>query len=187
MNRMRWLGAGLCVLCLLWAGMALAIDVGDDDDTYNEGFNPGYVGEEEKEWKEDVVHLPPWPTPDALIQVDLSMPGFPYTLFIDGNSLTVGKDRAVRYTAVLRSADGVDNVSYEGIVCNHGKVKRYAYGSRGRFRPVRRSEWRFVRKTGQDRYRDALIERYFCPLPGGDLEAMKAGIIARLKAGNHPY
>ena len=170
-----------------WFGVALAKDVGDDDDLYNEGYNPGYVGEPDAPVKEDAVHFPAWPSAENLIRLDILMPGFPYTLFVDGKSLSVGKDRIVRYTAVLRSAAGVDNVSYEGISCNRREVRRYAYGGRGQFRPVRKGEWRYVRKQGQDRYRYELIENYFCPLPGGDRDAVRTQILARLKAANDPY
>jgi len=121
-------------------------------------------------WKEDAFVMPPYPTADDLIEVDLSLPEFAFTLFIDPKSLSVGKDRVIRYTAVLRSRNGVENVSYEGILCNHSQVRRYAYGSGGRFRPVRNRDWRFIRKDGQDRFRMALVEHYFCPPPLGDTE-----------------
>jgi hypothetical protein len=122
------------------------------------------------EWEEDALVMPPYPPADNLIEVDLSLPEFPFTLFIDPQSLSVGKDRVIRYTAVLRSRNGVENVSYEGILCRHSKVKRYAYGSGGRFRPVRNGDWRFIRKDGQDRFRTELVDDYFCPLPLGDTE-----------------
>ncbi|MFQ5642184.1 MAG: CNP1-like family protein [Thiogranum sp.] len=187
MSPVRFIRLLCCFAGLTVSGIVLAVDVGDDDDLYNEGFNPGYVGEDKPELKEDTVHFPSWPSASDLIEVDLALPGFPYTLLVDEKSLSVGADRVVRYTAILRSAAGVDNVSYEGISCNRGEVRRYAYGSRGQFRPVRTTEWRYVRKQGQDRYRDALIENYFCPLPGGDRDEMKARIVAGLKAGNSPY
>jgi hypothetical protein len=122
------------------------------------------------EWKEEEVVIPPYPQADDLIEVELQLPEFPFTLFIDPKSLSVGKDRVIRYAAVLRSRNGVENVSYEGIRCKHGKVQRYAYGSGGRYRPVRNRDWRFIRKYGQDRFRTELVEQYFCPLPLGDTE-----------------
>jgi len=184
MRVMRFIQLGCCVAGLTVSSAALSIDVGDDDDLYNEGYNPGFVGDPESEKKkEDAVNFPAWPSDQNLISVNLSLVEFPYTLLIDEKSFSVGKDRTIRYTAILRSAGGVDNVTYEGISCNRHEVQRYAYGSRGQFRPVRKPEWKYVRRIGQDRYRNELIESYFCPLPTGDMERQ---ILDKLKA-NNPY
>ena len=173
-----------CVIGLTGPGAASATDPVPDEELYGEGYNPGYVARPENEKiKEDAVVLPSWPSEQHLVGVNLSLVDFPYTLLIDEQSFSVGKDRIIRYTAILRSAGGVDNIAYEGISCNRSQVQRYAYGSRGQFRPVRKPEWRFVRKKGQDRYRNELIESYFCPLPSGDPERQ---ILDRLKSGN-PY
>jgi len=159
--------AAICgMMCLgasnvLFAGIE-DLDGEEDIDRYEKV--PG------SERKEDAVVIPPFPQADDLIEVDLSLPEFPFTLFIDPKSLSVGKDRVIRYTVVLRSKNGVENVSYEGIRCQHSKVQRYAYGSGGRFRPVRNRDWRFIRKDGQDRFRTELVDHYFCPLPLGDTE-----------------
>jgi len=154
------------VVCLaasneMFAGMA-DLDGEEDFDRFKEG--------PESALKEDAVVIPSYPLADDLIEVSLALPEFPFTLFIDPQSLSIGKDRVIRYTAVLRSSNGVENVSYEGILCNHSKVQRYAYGSGGQFRPVRNRGWRFIRKDGQDRFRTGLVENYFCPLPLGDSE-----------------
>jgi len=184
MRVLRFIRLWTCVIGLTVSSAASAIDVGDDDDLYDEGYNPGFVGEPESERKEDTVNLPPWPSEQDLITVDLSLVDFPYTLLIDEKSFSVGADRTIRYTAILRSAGGVDNIAYEGISCNRREVRRYAYGSRGQFRPVRKPEWKYVRRKGQDRYRYELIESYFCPLPGGDMERR---ILDRLKTITRIY
>ena len=157
----------LCaIMCLAASNVMFAgiedLDGEEDVDRYKEV--PG------SEWKEDALVIPPYPLADDLIEVDLSLPEFPFTLFIDAKSLSIGKDRVIRYTAVLRSRNGVENVSYEGIRCKHSKVQRYAYGSGGQFHPVRNRDWRFIRKDGQDRFRTELVDYYLCPLPIGDTE-----------------
>ena len=157
----------LCAIMCLAASNAMFAGIEDldgeeDVDRYKEV--PG------SEWKEDALVMPPYPQADDLIEVDLSLPEFPFTLFIDAKSLSIGKDRVIRYTAVLRSRNGVENVSYEGIRCKHSKVQRYAYGSGGQFHPVRNRDWRFIRKDGQDRFRTELVDYYLCPLPIGDTE-----------------
>jgi len=162
------------MLCLATPNAAFAgIEDLDGEQDFDRGKDPG------SEWKEGEVVMPPYPQADDLIEVDLSLPDFPFTLFIDRPSLSVGKDRVIRYTAVLRSGNGVENVSYEGIRCKHSQVQRYAYGSRGQFHPVRNRDWRFIRKDGQDRFRTELADHYFCPLPIGDTERQ---ILNKLKS-----
>jgi len=165
----------LCAILCLAASNAIfaAVEDLDGEEDFDRGKEaPG------SEWKEDAVVMPPFPLADDLVEVDLSLPEFPFTLFIDRQSFSVGKDRVIRYTAVLRSRNGVENVSYEGIRCNHSQVQRYAYGSGGRFRPVRDRDWRYIRKDGQDRFRTELVDHFFCPLPLGDTERQ---ILEKLK------
>ena len=171
-----------CAIGLTVPGVASAEEPISDGELYGEEYTPGYVLQPESEKiKEDAVILPSWPSEQNLIRVNLSLVDFPYTLLIDEKSFSIGKDRIIRYTAILRSANGVDNIAYEGISCKGGQVQRYAYGSRGQFRPVRKPEWRFVRRKGQDRYRHELVESYFCPLPSGDIEHE---ILEKLKSNN---
>lgn len=184
MRVLRFIQQWCCVIVLTGSSAASAMDAGDDENLYDEIFKSGVDDDSESKRKEGVVSFPSWPSEQDLIRVKLSLVEFPYTLLIDEKSFSVGDDRIIRYTAILRSADGVDNVTYEGISCNRREVRRYAYGSRGQFRPVRKPDWKFVRRKGQDRYRYELIESYFCPLPGGD---MKRQIMDKLKTISHTY
>ncbi len=173
-----------CTIGLTVPGVASAEDPISDAELYGEEYTPGYVLKPEKEKTEEgAVILPSWPSEQNLIRVKLSLVDFPYTLLIDEKSFSIGKDRIIRYTAILRSAGGVDNIAYEGISCKGDQVQRYAYGSRGQFRRVRKPEWRYVIRKGQDRYRHELIENYFCPLPTGDL---KRELLDRLKSDAPP-
>ena len=79
----------------------------------------------------------------------------------------------------LRSKSGADNVSFEGIQCRGRKVKRYGYGSAGNMVAAGRSEWRFIKKSRQDSYRNLLADAY-CPPPMGNV---RQGIINKLKNG----
>jgi len=161
---------GTIILCalLLSAGPLRAAAV--DDDVYGEEAIKSYKeGQREKpEWKEQDQAIPPYPKEKQLIRVDIGRSDFPYKVYVDQSSLSVAEDRVVRYTVVLRSKSGVDNVSFEGIRCNGRQYRRYAYGSGGEFHPVPRSEWRAIQRRRQDVYRNALVDGYFCPLPNGD-------------------
>jgi len=183
MENVRLIRLWCCVIGVAVSAAASAAEPITDKELYEEGYDPIILSEPETEGSEAAVMLPSWPSEQDLIRVNLSLVDFPYTLLIDEKSLAVGKDRVIRYTAILRSAAGVDNIAYEGISCNSRQVRRYAYGSRGQFRPVRKPEWRFVLRKGQDRYRHELIESYFCPLPMGDMEHE---ILGKLKS-NNPY
>jgi len=153
---------------------------GDDDDVYGEDAIKYHVYEPPpgSKWVEQGLVLPPYPVEANLIRIDAGRPGFPYTIYIDGSSLSMGKDRVVRYTVVLRSKYGVDNISFEGIRCPHRQYKRYAYGDNGRFYPLSAGDWAFIRGQRQNFYRAVLADKYFCPLPMGD---PVAGIRYKLK------
>jgi len=69
----------------------------------------------------------------------------------------------VRYTLVIRSPSGSDNVSYEGIRCNVREVKVYAYGSRGKFHVDANAKWeRILLNHSGYRHHNDLREFYFC-------------------------
>jgi hypothetical protein len=155
----------LCGLLSL-AGPARAAD----DDVYNDEAlrNLKYQPAPGSEWKEQDLVIPPYPRKDGLVKIDIDRNDYPYTLFVDSNSVSVGKDDIIRYTAVLRSRSGVDNISFEGIVCSRHQYKRYAYGSGGEFYPVPNADWRRIQKKRQDVYRSVLADDYFCPLPIGN-------------------
>jgi hypothetical protein len=148
-----------------------------DEDVYGE---EGWAKfKEGPKWQEQQVVLPAYPRADNLIEVPLSLQDFPFTLWVDSASLDVGDDRVVRYTGILRSKAGFENVFYEGIRCAKKEYQRYAYGSGGEFQPLQRPEWRRIRRVGQDRFRAVLMDGLLCPLPGYDREQQ---LVDRLKA-----
>lgn len=168
----------LLVLPALFASqMTLAArDVFDDEDMSDE-IHP-YRQAPGSEWRELDLPLPAYPSKSGLLPVDISRYDYPYEVFLDPAALTVGEDRVVRYTVILRSRSGAENVSYEGILCPQRRFKRYAYGSGGVFHPATGGDWQFIRGNRQDIYRAVLADEYFCPLPSGDL---LAGIRLRLR------
>ena len=157
-----------------------------DDDADNEGAlgNLKYKPAPGSEWKEQDLVIPSYPQEDDLVQIDIDRHDYPYTLFVDTRSLSVGKDDIIRYTAILRSKAGVDNISFEGILCIRHQYKRYAYGTGGQFYPVPNADWRRIQKRRQDTYRNVLADDYFCPLPTGNPVPQ---LINRLKGRGAPH
>lgn len=151
-----------------------------EEDIYGEDALPAFK-EPEKAPERPLV-LPPYPDTDKLIQVDLRLRDFPFTFWIDPESLDVDDEGVIRYTAVLRSGSGAENVVYEGIRCTRRQYRRYAYGAQGSLQLIGNSQWQFLRPVSQDRYRATLIDNYFCPLPSGDTRAQ---ILRKLKS-RHP-
>lgn len=115
----------------------------------------------EKVFKEDALDLPAYPDDAALIE--FRPRGHSKNRFhIDRNSVSLGADRVVRYTAVIKSPSGVANVSYEGLRCKTSEYKVYAYGTRnGNWTNAREPKWQgFDGTTANFRY--SLWVDYLC-------------------------
>ena len=86
---------------------------------------------EEKEFKEDALNLPAYPDDAALIE--FRPRGHSKNRFyVDRNSVSLGADRVVRYTAVIKSPSGGANVSYEAHALQDVRVQGLC---------VRHAEW----------------------------------------------
>jgi hypothetical protein len=130
------------------------------------------------------VEPPAFPRGESLVGFDV--PGANgFSFFVDSKSLSLGKDRIVRYALVARSPSGADNVSYEGISCAAAEFAVYAIGlSGGGWRAVD-PQWRPISRRGAQLWRSTLYDDYFCPggAPIGDAEEG----VAALKSGGNPF
>ena len=141
------------------------------------------TAEEERNWREGEIALPPYPKAADLVEFHVSATtGFRF--FVDHTSLSVAKDGVVRYTLVARSASGVDNVSYEGIRCQSGTVRAYAFGQGGGRWSARGTAWRGVDPRGAQRWHFALWRDYFCRNAIAIHDAAEG--IDALRRGGHP-
>jgi len=121
---------------------------------------------EEKEFKEADVELPAYPTESDLIEF-LVRRNSTNRYYVDPKSISIGPDRVVRYSAVIKSQSGALNTSYEGLRCKTSEFKVYAYGIRsGEWTRARESQWRQVERSSAD-FRFTLYKDYFC-----DVEAI---------------
>lgn len=151
---------------LLGFGGALPASIADD---------------EEKPEVEAQAQLPDPPKADNLIEFYVSEVTT-NRFFVDSASLSVGADGAIRYTAVIKSAAGARNVSFEGIRCGSWERRLYAFGRPDNsWSKARNSAWAPVTTTGPSRYQYVLMREYFCPdgIPIRDavqgLEALRRG------------
>lgn len=121
---------------------------------------------EEKKFTEIETVLPTYPQDADLLEF-LPRRNSAFHSFIDGKSISIGEDKVVRYSMVIKSPSGAVNVSYEGLRCKTSEYKVYAFGTQGsQWANVPDVQWRKVPRMSGD-FRFALYKDYFC-----DLEAI---------------
>jgi hypothetical protein len=129
------------------------------------------------------VEPPAYPRRENLLRFSVSSAS-DFSFFVDSASVSLGKDRIVRYTVVARSPSGVDNVSYEGLSCSGGEYAVYAIGlGDGKWRTVG-PQWKPVERKGGQRWQTVLYQDYFCP--GGIAIGDAAEGVLALRLGGHP-
>jgi hypothetical protein len=108
--------------------------------------------------QEDHVKLPPYFKESDLMEFEVTRASS-MRFYVDGASISVGKDLVVRYTLVARGPQGGENVTYEGIHCRGATNKVYALGHRdGSWKPVNIA-WSPAEKL----WTRVLRRDYFCP------------------------
>jgi hypothetical protein len=138
------------------------------------GTEPARPVEPEAPWREAAVPLPPYPREENLTAFLITGPSS-FKYFADTESVRIDDDRVVRYSLVIRSGSGVENVSFEGIRCETREFKVYAIGTNDRtWLPLGNSEWKRIEKSGQNDYRYSLHHYYLCPIGYPHVNARKA-------------
>jgi hypothetical protein len=179
-------GVRTLLLCCI-----LAVPTGassDDDDVYGESATrlvpaPAPASEDVVE---EEYRLPDYPDKATAIEVSLGLREFPFSLYIDPDSIRVDDHRDVRYSIILESASGATNVAYEAVRCTTRQYRRHAYGSAGQFKILPEPAWRYVSSAGGRRYVDALMREYLCPLPARNAVDVLIGRLKR-RASVHQF
>jgi hypothetical protein len=115
-----------------------------------------------KTWREIEAQLPPPPQPGNLSRIEVSSASANRFL-VDRASLSVGEDRVVRYTLVVESPAGARNISFEGMRCDVGEYKIYAFGrDQGAWSRNRNARWLPVPDRQQTSPQRALFYHYLC-------------------------
>jgi len=175
---MRYLVAWLLACCPLLASAEIGEAVG-----FHKRPNNDYT-EPETERVDEAIVLPAYPNDADLIEFYVSATAT-NRFFVDGNSLSVGKDGVVRYTLVIKTAGGATNVDYEGIRCASREFRIYATGrADGSWLPNRSTDWRLIENRDVNRYHAALNREFLCPI-GNPIQTAEEGRNA-LRRGKHP-
>jgi len=163
--RLRWLTSlASCAIIapLMASAQPVSIFPGDDD-------------AEKKEFIEREVKLPPFPKDGSLLQFDPSAANS-NRFFVDADSISIDDDGTVRYTLVVKTPGGGENVSYEAIRCETTELKAYAFGRRdGTWSNARAPVWRKIRYQDVNRQHGVLYAHYFCP-DGAPIASVKDAI-----------
>jgi hypothetical protein len=130
-----------------------------------------------KPWQEIQAQLPAMPKAETLREFEVGG-GRGHRYYIDPASLAGGEDGVVRYTLVIRTAGGAENINYEGMRCATGERKIYAFGrpdsgwSRNKY-----ARWDLIDARGASSHHKELFFHYFCTVDGaGDLKTMRRAL-----------
>lgn len=145
------------------------------------GFDSEY---EEKRWEELEAQLPAFPISDNLVPFFVSA-ATDNKFMVDRESIAVGADGVLRYTLVVKSSSGAQNVSYEGLRCASGERRLYAFGrSDSTWSKTRNNQWVKIQDSTLNRHHAALYFEYFCP--GGNIVRDADEARMALRSGGHP-
>ncbi len=127
------------------------------------------------------VKLPAMPQAANLLQFEPSAASN-NRFYVDANSIYAGADGIVRYTLIIKSPSGAENISYEGIRCDTVEQKYFAFGRKdGTWVNARASEWRRIVYKEVNRHHGVLYKDYFCP--DGSPVRSAADAVQRFKYG----
>ena len=132
---------------------------------YHDDYGQDYMtkGMKFHKFKEQSVKIPFYPNPKNYIPLEIPYAHVKY--FIDAKSVSVGKkDRVARYTVIIRSRSGANNVYFEGIRCDSKQYRTYAYYNNADKKPklMLNSQWQTIQGVSSYKYRKVLYDMFVC-------------------------
>lgn len=128
-----------------------------------------YDFDDNAKWQELQHQLPPYPKPENFIAIPLGARSS-NQFFVDFASVTAGDDGVVRYSMVIKSPSGAETVSFEGMRCETGERKLYAFGRAsekgGEWSRNRYARWEPIQGRSLNDFRRELFFHYFCTVEG---------------------
>jgi hypothetical protein len=128
------------------------------------GFSALFDDEfDEKPWEEIEVQLPAFPEAENLIPFKVG--AISDTRFlIDEKSISIGSDEVIRYTLVVISSLGAQNISFEGMRCTTAERRVYAFGRADKtWSKARSNKWSRIH-GGSNSHPVVLFTDYFCAI-----------------------
>jgi hypothetical protein len=81
---------------------------------------------------------------------------------VDVDSILIGADGVTRYTVIISSPNGNQQIQYEGIRCDSFQWRLYGTFENGRWNQNPLSSWREIKSNIPNRYQAALAQGAFC-------------------------
>lgn len=144
--------------------------------------------EEAKPWNEIEAQLPGPPKPENLLRIDVG-PATRHQYFVDTTSVSSSSDGVVRYSLVVKSTGGAQTVNFEGMRCESGEWKLYAFGRPdGTWVRNKYARWSIIKDRETAGYHRELYYHYFCTVDGvGDMKVIeKAFRQGGVRRGENP-
>lgn len=144
------------------------------------------VPPEEEVAKELRVAPPAYPRDSDLAEFTLLNPTT-NRFFIDTSSLTVAKDRIVRFVLVIRTPTNETNVRFSGLHCSEKEWKDYAIvGADRSWKVDEDAQWRTIQELRYNNFQYTLYDEFLCSA-GGVFSSGPAGDAPKLvKLLRHP-
>lgn len=150
-------------------------------DSYGSGNFEYDFDENAKAWQEIQARLPPYPKGGNLVEFTVSS-ATGNRFFIDYDAISVGADGVVRYSVLIRSPSGAETVSYEGMRCETGERKLYAFGHQdgkggGQWSRNRYAKWEPIPARQATSHQRELFFHYLCTVDtAGDLKKIQYAV-----------
>lgn len=140
--------------------------------------------DEGKSWVELQAQLPDYPKEENYLPFFVSATT-ENKFYVDGKSISVGEDGVIRYTLIVRTSGGANNVTFEGMRCATSENKLYGFGrSDGTWSKARFSKWKEIEYKDVNRQHHVLHDDFFCQ---GSVPVKSAEDAVRaLKSGYRP-
>ena len=176
--RAPWRGVGAVALLMLFGCSSVPTEPVRGASQRGQQNAPLHGVPEEESVAELNLAPPPYPVDSNLIEFKLRGTTT-NRFFIDGSSLTVGKDKVIRFVLVIRTMEGGKNVRFSGLRCNDRDWKDYAYAREDQtWAPYKEASWRPIQDIKLNNYQHTLYEDFFCV--GGVMSTRPAGDPAKL-------
>jgi hypothetical protein len=171
--RTSWRGAGALALLMLFGCANVPTEPVRGASQRGQQQEPLHGVQEEQPFVELNLAPPPYPADSNLLEFKLR--GMTTNrFFVDGSSLTVAKDKVIRFVLVIRTLEGGLSVRFSGLRCDDREWKDYAYARDDRtWAPDKNASWRPIQSLKFNAYQKTLYQDYFCI--GGVMSTHPAG------------